>query len=362
MKVVIKIGTSSLTDKNGFLNKKYVLDLAKSIADLKSEKHNVIIVSSGAIGAGLGKLGIKTKPQTLRQKQALAAVGQPIIMHAYAESFEKFNINTAQILITRDDFDNRTKYINAINTLSELLQEGIIPIINENDTVAVEEINFGDNDTLAALVCAAIDADILVILTDVDGLYAGSISKSKILEKVEKITAEIESYALSDSSSGKGRGGMKTKIIAAKIAASSGIDTMIINKSKHNLLKEIIISKKHGTHFCAQKSPIEAKKSWIAYGKKPKGHIYIDKKAADMLINKGKSLLAAGICNVSGIFKKGDTIIIAANDDKKEIARGLSNFDSDAIISIKGKKTFEIKKLIPNAKDEVVHRDDLVVF
>ncbi|MDR2772183.1 MAG: glutamate 5-kinase, partial [Elusimicrobiota bacterium] len=347
MKVVIKVGTSSLADKNGFLNKKYIEDFVRSIAELKKDGTQIIIVSSGAIGAGAGKLKIRSKPKTLRQKQALAAVGQPIIMNAYSENFEKFGINTAQVLITRTDFDERAKYLNAKNTLSELLRVEVIPIINENDTVAVEEINFGDNDTLGAIVAAAAAADILIIFTDVDGLYAGEPKRSQLIQKVEQITPQIEAFASGKSSSGKGRGGMKTKITAAKIAAASGIETMIINSAKHNLIKEIIRTKTGGTWFCANGRKLDAKKSWIAYGKKPKGIIFVDKKASEAIKNKGVSLLAAGIVGISGNFKAGDTIVIAANEGKQEIGRGLTNFDSTDIETIKGKKTAEIKKLLP---------------
>jgi glutamate 5-kinase len=361
MKIVIKIGTSSLTDKNGFLNEKSMSGFTQSIAELKEIGHEIVLVSSGAISAGLGKLKIKSKPQTLRVKQALAAIGQPIIMNAYCKNFAKCNINIAQILLTRDDFDDRTKYINARNTLNELLQRDIVAIVNENDTVAVEEINFGDNDTLGALVSTLIGADMLIICTDVDGLYKGEPSKSALIKRVEKITPEIEACALPHSSSAKGRGGMQTKIIAAKIASASGIETMIINTSKHKQLKNIIISKENGTYFVAQKIHLEAKKSWIAFGKKTKGSIFVDEQAMQMLINTGKSLLAAGVVQVSGNFKRGDTIMICANDDKKEFARGLTNFDSPMIMMIKGKKTTEIKKLFPTADEEVVHRDNLAI-
>jgi glutamate 5-kinase len=363
MKLVIKLGTSALTDKNGFLNKKFIFDFTSSIKELMNDGHQIIIVSSGAIGAALGKLNIKTKPKTLRVKQALAAIGQPIIMSAYCESFAKHDVNVAQILLTRDDFEDRTKFINVRNTLSELLDRNIISIINENDTVAVEEINFGDNDTLAALVSTAIDADIFIILTDVDGFYAGLPSKSNLIKRVEKITPEIEALASPHSSSGKGSGGMMTKVIAAKIATSSGIDTMIINRLKHNLLKEIIISKNHGTHFVAKKIYLEAKKSWIAFGKKTKGTIFVDKAAQEAITNKGKSLLAAGIKEVVGNFKRGDAVTIAQIETAIKFAQGLSNFDTQTIEKIKGKKTTEIAKLIsPTQESEVIHRDNLAIF
>ena len=195
MKIVIKIGTSTLISKNGRINGKYVSELANNISALQNDGHEIIIVSSGAIGAAAGYLKLKSRPKTLREKQALAAVGQPIIMNAYSREFKKHKKTVAQVLLTRDDFDNRTKYINARNTLSRLLEQNIIPVINENDTVAFEEINFGDNDTLAALVAAAVDADKLFLFTDVDGLYEGHPSRGLLIRTIENINEEIESSA-----------------------------------------------------------------------------------------------------------------------------------------------------------------------
>jgi glutamate 5-kinase len=362
MKLVIKVGTSTITDKNGVLNKQYISELAKTVASLQKENNEILIVSSGAIGAGSGRLKLKTRPAALREKQALAAVGQPLIMNAYSDAFSLYNLPVAQVLLTRDDFENRVKYINARNTLCELIERNIIPIVNENDTVAVEEINFGDNDTLAALAACALGADILVIFTDVDGLYEGIPHKSKLIKKVEKITAEIENLATCKSSSGKGTGGMAAKIAAAKIAAASGVDVVITNGLKPELLKNIIAGEDAGTIFKAGKRRLEAKKSWIAFGKKPKGNISVDKRAARALIENGKSLLAAGIVKVCGNFKRGDTVIISEAESEKDFARGLANFDSEEMREIKGKKSKEIRKIIPTAEEEAVHRDNLVII
>ncbi|MDR2192453.1 MAG: glutamate 5-kinase [Endomicrobium sp.] len=362
MKLVIKVGTSTITDKNGVLNGQYISAFAQAVARLKKENNEILIVSSGAIGAGLGRLKLQHRPSALREKQALAAIGQPLIMNAYAKSFSLHNMLVAQVLLTRDDFENRVKYINARNTLCELIERNVVPIINENDTVAVEEINFGDNDTLAALTACAVDADILIILTDVDGLYDGIPSKSKLIDKIEKITPEIEKYATRKSSSGKGIGGMSAKIAAAKIAVSSGVDVIITNGSKLELLNNIAAKEKCGTLFKADKRRLEAKKSWIAFGKKPKGNIVVDKKAAQALIENGKSLLAAGIVKASGNFKRGDTVIISEMESKKDFARGLVNFDSAEMQKIKGKKSKEIQKIIASAEEEAVHRDNLVII
>ncbi|MCL2484657.1 MAG: glutamate 5-kinase [Endomicrobia bacterium] len=362
MKIVIKVGTSTLTDKNGLLNKKYISELAEKLVALQNGNNKILIVSSGAIGAGQGQLKLKDRPKILREKQALAAVGQPIIMNAYADAFAKYGKTVAQLLLTRDDFDSRVKYINARNTLNELSERGIIPVINENDTVAVDEINFGDNDTLASLVAAAVHADKLVIFTDVDGLYDGHPSKAKLIAKVENITEEIEGFATGKSASGKGTGGMKTKIIAAKIASASGIDTIIANGSKLERLKDIINGTGICTIFPARKCCLEAKKTWIAFSKKPKGNIFVDKKAAEALIVKGKSLLAAGIVKVSGSFKRGDTVAVADVETKKDFARGLVNYDFDDLQKVKGKTTAEMKKIIDVTDDEIIHRDNMVIL
>lgn len=363
MKIIIKVGTSTLIDKNGKLDKKYIAKLAEKLASFRKDKnYEVILVSSGAIGTAAGHLKLKAKPKTLREKQALAAIGQPLIMNAYVEAFSVLGIDAAQVLLTRDDFDNRTKYINARNTLIQLMEQGAVPVINENDTVAVEEINFGDNDTLAALVAAAVDADKLIILTDVDGLYEGNPSKGLLLTRIEKITAEIESFAGSESSSGKGTGGMRTKIAAAKIATASGADTIIANSAKLDELDRLAENKGRCTVFAAKKRRMEAKKSWIAFSKRPKGNIFVDKKAAEALIGKGKSLLAAGIVKASGNFKRGDTVTVTDCETLGDFARGLVNYDIGDVNKVKGKKTAEMKKIINAQEDEIIHRNNLTLI
>ncbi|MCA6085820.1 glutamate 5-kinase [Candidatus Endomicrobiellum agilis] len=362
MRLVIKIGTSTLTLKDGLLNRKYIFSLAKHLSELQDDNHEIIIVSSGAVGAGQAKLGLLSRPKTTREKQAFAAVGQPLVMNAYSDAFLKYGKTVAQILLTREVFDKRTEYINARNTLNVLIQNKVVPIINENDTVSISELNFGDNDTLAALVASTIDADKLILFTDVDGFYRGNLATSELIHKIDKITEDIESYATSGSSSGKGTGGMKTKITAAKIATASGVDTVITNGLKLNLLKNIISDCQVGTVIKAKKQCLQAKKSWIAFSKKSKGTIFVDTKAADILLNKGKSLLSAGIVKITGPFHRGDTVNIANIETKKDFARGLTNYDSSVIEKIKGKKTIDIKKIMDIEEDEIIHRDNLVLL
>ncbi|MDR2251233.1 MAG: glutamate 5-kinase [Endomicrobium sp.] len=358
MRLVIKVGTSTLMSKEGLLNREYIFNLAQRLSKLQDDNHEIIIVSSGAVGAGRAKLGVYSKPKTTKERQAFAAVGQPLVMNAYSDAFMKYGKTVAQILLTREGFDKRAEYINARNTLNVLIQNKVIPIINENDTVSISEINFGDNDTLAALVAASIDADKLIIFTDVDGFYRGHPATSELIHKIDKITEDIERYA----TSGKGAGGMKTKITATKIAVASGVETVITNGSKLSLLKDIISDCQTGTVIKAEEQILQAKKSWIAFSKKPKGTIFVDNKAADILLNKGKSLLPAGIVKISGTFHRGDTVNIANAETKKDFARGLTNYDSSVVEKIKGKKTIDINKIIDTEEDEIIHRDNLVLL
>jgi glutamate 5-kinase len=321
----------------------------------------VLIVTSGAIGAGMGRMKLHKRPSSLKEKQALAAIGQPLLMDIYQDAFSDMKITIAQVLLTRTDFDDRQKYINAQNTLLTLLKMGSIPIINENDTVAVEEINFGDNDTLSALVAAAVSADWLFMLTDVEGLYKGAPGKGELISTVGKITQEIERHATEISGSGKGVGGMKTKILAAKIATSSGVKTVIANGLENKIIAKILSGQDRGTTFLPSKA-IEARKHWIAFGSKCKGSITVDEGAAKALLNSGKSLLPSGIISGSGAFKAGDTVSIM-DLAGKEIARGVVSYSCDEIEKIKGRKSAEIKKILSKYNaDEVIHRDNLVIM
>ncbi len=368
MRIVIKLGTSTLVDKKGILNISYIDSFAKEISKLKKSRDmDIILVSSGAIGAAMGYLNLNKRPKELRKKQALASIGQPLIMQAYRKAFEIFNLNVSQILLTRYDFDDRQRYINIRNSINELLSmKNIIPVINENDTIAVDEVNFGDNDTLSAVVAQEVQADKLFILTDVDGFYDGVPGKSKIIPKITKITDEILELASPISGSGKGSGGMQTKLIAAKIATSSGVTTFIINGKKINLISEAINGKSVGTEFIPTKA-LQSRKSWIAFGKKTKGCVLIDTNATVAIRNKGKSLLSSGILSSEGNFNRGDTISVVVLDPIEqqniEVARGLSNYASGDLLKIIGKSTTQIKQEYPEMVcEEVIHKDNLVVI
>jgi glutamate 5-kinase len=360
MRVVVKIGTNLVTGERT-LDVSKVKNLASELAKLKKAGHELVVVTSGAIGAGMGKLGRSSRPDTLRAKQALAAIGQPILMDAYQQSFTALGYTVAQVLLTRQDFIDRERYLNARNTINELLSLGIIPVINENDTVAVEEISFGDNDTLAALVSSKISADLLFLLTDVDGLYKGIPRKSELINTVEDVTPELEDAAKESSGSGKGVGGMRSKILAGQVAIRSGVKMVILNGTKNGVIERYLKDGGIGTTFLPKKT-LDSRKCWIAFGTKCSGNIVIDDGAADALLKNGKSLLASGIVSVEGDFGIGDTVSVTIHGGK-EVARGLTFYSSEDIKKIKGKKTQEIKKILASADyEEVIHRDNLVIL
>jgi glutamate 5-kinase len=257
-KIVVKVGTSTLTHENGLLNFDRIDKLARQLSDLHNQGKDVVLVTSGAIGVGAAKLGIKSRPETIPEKQAAAAIGQGILLHIYEKFFSEYGQIVAQILLTKDDINNKTRYNNAKNTFDELLNQGVIPIVNENDAIAIHEIKFGDNDTLSALVSSIIDADLLILLSDINGLYDSdprSNKDAKLISHVDEITKKIESFC-GGSGSKLGTGGMYTKIKAAKIAVSNGVSMIIANGADDNIIKDIISNKEVGTLFSAEKQTI----------------------------------------------------------------------------------------------------------
>ena len=364
-RIVVKVGTSTLTHDNGLINIERMEQLVRSLADLSNKGYEVVLVSSGAVGAGIGKLSRKLKPNTLPEKQAMAAIGQVTLMHLYQKLFAEYSKVVGQVLLTRDDLANRRRNWNAKNTLIALLQAEAIPIINENDTVVVDEIKFGDNDRLAALVSSLIDGDILVILSDIDGLYTANPrynKEAKLIEKVDKITKEIESYATGEGGA-LGTGGMLTKLEAAKIGTAAGVFVVIGNSIKKNLLLDVVKGDFEGTIFVPHNKKIHTKKKWLLLSSKAKGNIVVDKGAEEALLEKGKSLLPIGIIKVEGEFDS-DMVISISNVEGKEIGRGISYYNSVNIDKIKGLKTREIKKILGEDYefDTVIHRDNMSVI
>lgn len=363
-RIVIKIGSNILTDKKGGLNPKRIYSIAKDIFDICEAGYEVVIVSSGAVAAGMKKLGLKEKPKDIQLKQAAAAIGQSSLMWAYEKGFSDFGKKVAQVLLTREDFSERGRYLNSKNTIITLLSYGIIPIINENDTVATDEIKFGDNDQLAALVSGLIDAERLIILSDVNGLYSSDPNKNpdaEIIPFVSEITSEFESMA-GGAGSAVGTGGMYSKILAAKKAVSYGIRVNIISGRKKGLLVSLLKGIHIGTEFKPHIKKISSRKGWIAYAIKPKGSLVIDDGAVSAILKAGKSLLPSGIIRVEGMFDTGDAVYCVDLRGNR-IAKGIVNYSSHDTEKIKGKKTTEIESILGyKYSDEVVHRDNLVLL
>jgi len=366
-KIVIKIGSSLLVE-DGKLREKWLKNFAKNVADLLAEKIEITIVTSGAIA--LGKHFLKrdlNKKISLEEKQAAAAIGQIQLMSFYRDFFKKLNLDVAQILLTAADCNARTRYANSKNTIETLLKNHIIPIINENDSVAVDEIKIGDNDQLAARVAQMISADLLILFSDIDGLYNKNPRTEKdaqLISEVTKITKEIENMA-GGSGSNVGTGGMITKIKAAKMAATSGCDTIITNGTAENALQNLFAGEKKFTIFCSEKKSDKsqkARKNWLSGLLNVKGEIIINECAVEALRNKKISLLAIGVIAVRGDFEKGDAVFIK-DESGNHIASGISNHNAEDAKKILEKTSAEVKKILgSSAKPELVHIDNLIVI
>ncbi len=361
-RVVVKIGSTLLVDpQQGTLRRQWLEALADDVARLRGRKQDVVIVSSGAIAVGRRHLKFKEGALRLEEKQAAAAVGMVHLAHAYHEVLAKRGHTIAQVLLTLDDTENRRRYLNARTTLNELLDLGAIPVINENDTVATDEIRFGDNDRLAARVAAMISADLLVLLSDIDGLYGADPRKDKAAKRistVREVTPEIESMA-GDPGSGDGSGGMVTKIAAGRIALGAGCRMAIMDGRAPSPMSRLEAGAEC-TWFLPDANPKTARKRWIAGSLKAVGSVAVDDGAKKALL-AGKSLLPAGIKNVTGEFQRGDAIAVLGADGR-EVARGLAAYSAADARRIMGYKTSEIEGVLGyRGRDEMIHRDDLVL-
>ena len=363
-RAVVKIGTSTLTYSNGQLNLQRIERLVREMADLHNRGIEVLLVSSGAIGVGASRMGYKKIPRTMPEKQALAAIGQGALVQLYEKLFSEYNKTVAQVLLTREDLDERLRYLNAANALLAILGMGVIPIINENDTVVVEEIKFGDNDTLSALVAGIVNADLLIILSDVDGLYDSdprANRDARLQTEVQEITMAMENNSKSRGSSFSS-GGMLTKLRAARICMAAGVPMVIANSDNDNIIRRIVDGEEIGTLFIPREEKLQARKKWIAFGTVAQGWVLVDAGAEAALLKKGKSLLPSGVVAVEGDFERGTVVAVATAADKREIARGMVNYSSDEIRLIAGKKSSEIEKILQGKDyDEVIHRNNLWV-
>lgn len=365
--IVVKIGTSSLTrPETGQLALATIASLAETLCNLKRNNYKLILVSSGAVGVGCGRLNLKERPKAISIKQAVAAVGQGRLMRVYDDMFTSLQQPIAQVLLTRTDLVQRSRYLNVYNTFQELLKLGVIPIVNENDTVAVDELKFGDNDTLSALVASLVKADWLFLLTDVDRLYSADprfVPDAQPITLVSSIE-ELTKLQVQTGSSGSqwGTGGMTTKISAARIATAAGVRTVITEGRQPNNIEKILQGKLIGTQFEPQPEPTSARKRWIAYGLVPEGKLYLDAGAVKAIASKGKSLLAAGITALEGEFDQNQAVQLC-DSTSKEIARGVVNYSSSELAKIRGRRSSEIPEILGyQGVETVVHRDNLVLI
>jgi glutamate 5-kinase len=362
-RVVVKVGSGVLTGENG-LNMSVIGHLTNDICQLKRKGVEVILVSSGSIASGLRKLGLQKRPSSISQQQALAAIGQSSLMKAYEEAFEHHDNKAAQVLLTRDDLTHRRRYLNARNTIFTLLSWSIVPVINENDTVVVDEIKFGDNDNLSAMVTNLTEADLLINLTNIDGLFDKDprVQKdAKMIKVVNRIDRRITKLA-STIPGFLGTGGMASKIKAAQKVSLAGIPTIIGNGLRPGILRLLFEGEEEGTLFMPKEVPLSCRKHWIAFTKSPKGEIIIDQGAEKAILNKGKSLLPAGIREVRGRFSMGDAALLT-NEAGEKLAVGMVNYHSGDIRKIKGIKSSEIENTLGfKNDDDVIHRDNLILF
>ena len=360
---VIKIGSALLTNDGAGLDRAAIDGWVNQIAELMTQGKEVVLVSSGAIAEGIVRLDWQQRPESIHELQAAAAVGQMGLIQAYESSFQRFDRHTAQILLDHDDMASRQRNLNARGVLQTLLSLNVVPIVNENDTVVTDEIRFGDNDSLAALVANLIDADMLVILTDKDGLYSANPDTDANATLITEAMATDSSLdALAGGSSGTlGRGGMVTKLQAARLAARSGCNTVIAGGRNENILHAIAAGNDVGTLLSADQKPLAARKQWLVGHLQVKGQLVLDAGAVKVLTEQGRSLLAVGVSRVIGTFTRGE-LVSCVDSDGTEIARGLVNYNSDEASRIKGQSTESIADILGYREDdELIHRDNLVV-
>jgi len=360
---VIKIGSALLTNDGVGLNVAGIAAWSKQISVLRKSGIDVVLVSSGAVAEGMCRLGLKERPKTLHELQATAAVGQMGLVQSYESAFSQFGFHTAQVLLTHDDLSNRQRYLNARNTVRSLLNLGVIPVINENDTVVTDEIRFGDNDTLAALVANLIEADYLVILTDQNGLFDRNPRQHIDATLISEASANDNTLAaMAEGGAGTyGRGGMATKVSAAKLAARSGASTLIAAGKEDNVIQRLFSGEELGTLLFAEQSPDAARKQWLAGHLQIHGTLTLDDGAVKKLCESGSSLLSVGVQDVTGNFNRGE-IVSCITTTGKEIARGLVNYNFSDTLKIKGRPSKEIESLLGYIDDaELIHRDNLVL-
>ena len=365
-RIVVKVGTSTLAYGPGRMNLYNIEHLVRGLVDMANEGREMILVSSGAIAAGLGRLGMTEKPDSIPEKQAIAAVGQGMLMHIYEKFFAEYGKTAAQVLLTRENSVRHNQYIHSREALCAMLEMGAIPVINENDAVTVDEIKIGDNDQLSATVATLVDADALIILSDIDGLYTANPAThpdAQIIHEVPEITPEIERLA-GGAGTTMGTGGMMTKIEAAKAAMNAGVTMVIAPGARDHVLRDVLNGEEIGTLFPAKESHLRLRKSWIAFGKRIEGDLVVDRGCEKAMRQCGSSLLAAGIVSADGEFTRGSTVRVLTKDGQ-EIARGVVNYGRSELMDLIGRQTKDFPEALlqeDGFREEVIHRDNMVLM
>ena len=364
--VVIKVGTRVLTQADGTLHTSRIEQLAEQLSALAAEEKQVVLVSSGAVGAGMNQLGLEKRPEDLSTLQAVAAVGQTCLIQRYDQTFTKYGRKAAQVLLTAQDLDDRSSYLNVRNTLLSLLELKAIPVINENDTVSVDELmtTFGDNDRLAALVTNLLGSSLLIVLSDVAGLLAGDPDdpQSKLIPVVTEMDENLQQHVTGEEGSPLGKGGMMSKLAAARMVTSAGGNMIIASGDEPTAIKRILQGEPLGTLFLAQGKVVSPWKRWIAFSAQPRGTIRLDEGACEAIRSQGGSLLAIGVTGVEGSFAKGDVVALCGPDDS-QIARGLTNYSASQMTKIQGRQSDQISEILGHRPyEEVIHRDNLALL
>jgi glutamate 5-kinase len=361
---VVKLGSTLVANEFGDLREEVLSELCRQVADLSANGTPVALVTSGAIARGMRLLGMPVRPSAMEELQAASAVGQGPLYGVYSELLSKHGVRSAQVLLTFLDMSARMQYLNARQTLSKLLEWGIVPVINENDTTATDEISFGDNDILAAQVAILMNADLLVVLSDVDGLYTKDPSKHSDARRVDDVSdlSELERYDIGMSSSHLGSGGMRSKVLAAEMTTSAGIPVVICSGTAPGTLMRAARGEEAGTRFHPQERRESSFKLWLKYSKASRGRVLVDTGAERALREQGTSLLPVGVVEVEGDFEAGDAVdVAAAADGQRPVGKGISNYSAEELRSVKGMKTPQVRELLPRASEEAVHRDYFVL-
>lgn len=362
-RIVVKVGTSTLTHPSGGMNLHRIEHLVRELIDEANQGKDILLVSSGAIAAGMNALGLAERPASVPARQALAAIGQGALLHIYEKFFHEYGRTMAQVLLTKENAARHHQYMNSRNALLALLGMNVIPVINENDAVAVDEIKIGDNDNLSAVVAALVDADALIILSDIDGVYTANPrtdTSARLISEIPEITPEVEHIA-GGAGSAQGTGGMQTKIEAAKIAQNAGVTMVIARGDEDGIVRSILHGEEVGTLFPAREAHLRTRKSWLAFGQRLMGELSVDE-GCILAMRRGASLLAVGVTDVYGEFSAGDTIRVLSPDGQ-EIARGITAYDAADIARLMGHQTADFPTLIADAAhEEIIHRDNMVLM